>query len=135
MNPSSPKEIEVAAAIIEKDGRFLITKRLERSHLGHCWEFPGGKRKPHESFEDCAVRECREEIDVVIKPLRKVREVHHTYPEVSVHLHFILCELISGTPRALECADWTWVKPEDLPRYEFPAADQEIIQSLVHNAF
>ena len=77
---SSPA-IEVVAAIIQKDGKFLITKRLERSHLGHCWEFPGGKRHLGESLEECAVRECREEIDVHIKPLRKIKEVWHNYPE------------------------------------------------------
>jgi len=126
----SPSPIEVVAAIIQKQGKFLITKRLERSHLGHCWEFPGGKLHPGESLEDCAVRECREEIDVTIKPLRKVREICHNYPEQSVRLHFFLCEIVAGTPRPLECSDLRWVLPDELRDYEFPEADRTIIEEL-----
>jgi len=128
MASSSP--IEVVAAIIQKDGKFLITKRLERSHLGHCWEFPGGKLHPGESLEECAIRECREEIDVEIKPLRKIREVWHNYPEKSVHLHFFICDLVSGSPRSVECADFRWALPEELSRFEFPEADREIVEEL-----
>lgn len=127
---ASPPSIEVVAAVIEKDGKFLITKRLERSHLGHCWEFPGGKLHPGESLEDCVVRECREEIDVLIKPLRKIKELWHTYPEITVHLHFFLCELISGEPRTVECADLVWARPNELSNYEFPEADKTILQEL-----
>ncbi|HCU25480.1 MAG TPA: 8-oxo-dGTP diphosphatase MutT [Deltaproteobacteria bacterium] len=122
--------LQVVACVIERDGEFLITKRLKTSHLGHCWEFPGGKLEAGESLATCAIRECREEIAVEVKPLRLLQEVFHAYPEKNVQLYFVLCELVSGTPQAVECADWRWVQPAQLSHYEFPEADKGIIESL-----
>jgi mutator protein MutT len=124
------ESIAVAAAVIESQGKFLITQRLKTSHLGHLWEFPGGKIEPGESVEACLIRECREEIGVLVKPLKKLEELEHTYPEVNVHLLFWLCEIVSGIPRPLECADCRWVKPEELKHFEFPEADRELIKVL-----
>jgi len=116
--------------VIEKNGSFLITQRLKKSHLGHLWEFPGGKLEAGETPEECLVRECREELGIVVKPLRKIQELTHSYSDLTVRLHFWLCEHLSGTPRAIECADLCWTKPEDLIRYEFPEADREILKRL-----
>ncbi|MBF0492046.1 MAG: 8-oxo-dGTP diphosphatase MutT [Deltaproteobacteria bacterium] len=129
--PSPPKRlIEVAAAIIKKEGRYLITKRLKKSHLGHFWEFPGGKVERQETPEQCVIRECLEEIDVEVKPTQLFEELTHSYPEVSLKLYFFLCDLVSGTPKTIECADLKWVYPEELKDYPFPEADLEIIQRL-----
>lgn len=130
--PSKP--IEVVAAIIQKNDKFLITKRLKKSHLGHCWEFPGGKMEPNETVEECIIRECKEEINVEVKPIRKIKELTHSYPEITVHLHFMLCELISGVPKAIECADLKWASPIELSEYEFPEADKEIVHTLVKSS-
>lgn len=129
-NSPTRKSIEVVAAIIQKDDQFLITKRLKKSHLGHCWEFPGGKIEPNETIEECIIRECKEEIDIEIKPVRKIKELTHSYDEITVHLHFMICELISGVPKAIECADLKWVNAEELSQFEFPEADREIILEL-----
>ncbi|MCE9624031.1 MAG: 8-oxo-dGTP diphosphatase MutT [Deltaproteobacteria bacterium] len=126
-----PKVVKVVACVIERCGEFLITKRLKTSHLGHCWEFPGGKVESGESLAECAVRECREEIDVVVKPLRLLDEISHVYPEKSLHLYFVLCALDSGNPRAVECAEWCWVQPRRLSEFEFPEADKKIIEALL----
>jgi mutator protein MutT len=130
---TSQSRIRVVACVIQRDGKFLITKRLKHSHLGHLWEFPGGKIEVGETIEDCGVRECQEEIDVKVKPLHILQEIEHDYPEVSVHLYFLLCELVSGEPKAIHCADWVWAKPEDLNQYEFPAADKKIIENLIQS--
>ncbi|MEI9864057.1 MAG: NUDIX domain-containing protein [Limisphaerales bacterium] len=61
-----PKIIEVSAALIFRDGKLLIAQRHANSHLGGLWEFPGGKRESGETFEQCLVREIREELDVEI---------------------------------------------------------------------
>jgi mutator mutT protein len=127
---AEPQKIRVVACVIERDGQFLITKRLKHSHLGHLWEFPGGKIEPGETVEACAIRECKEEIDVDIQPLRLIQELHHDYPEVSVHLYFVLCEFSGGEPKALHCADWKWVRPEELATFEFPEADKKILEIL-----
>ncbi len=131
MNSTQP--LEVVACMIEHEGRFLITQRHKQSHLGHLWEFPGGKVEPGESLEQCAVRECLEEIGVRVKPIRVLSEVTHAYSEVSVHLHFMACTWESGEPQALDCAAWTWAAPEEFGRYEFPAADQRVIEEWVQS--
>ena len=124
------KTVRVVACVIEKEGRFLITRRPKHSHMGHLWEFPGGKIEKGESLEDCAIRECREEIAVEVTPLELLQEIRHEYPEVLVHLYFMRCELASGEPRPVECVDLAWVRPPDLKGYEFPRADQKILERL-----
>jgi mutator protein MutT len=127
----SPASIRVVACVISRDGRFLITQRKKESHLGHLWEFPGGKIEPGESPQQCAVRECREEIGVEVKAGETIEEVRHDYPELRVHLYFIKCELISGEPRPLDCADLTWARPEEFSRFRFPEADRGIIERYI----
>ena len=127
---TSQKLTRVVACIIEHQNKFLITQRLKRSHLGHLWEFPGGKIEAGESLEACAIRECREELGIEVKPLALEAEVQHNYPEISVHLYFMHCQWVGGEPKALECADWRWLGPEELKDYEFPEADKEIINKL-----
>ncbi len=131
MSQISGNKIKVVACIIEKDGKFLITQRKKESHLGHLWEFPGGKIEPGESLEACAIRECQEELGIVIIPQKLLREVHFDYSEISVHLFFMVCQLDSGTPKAIDCADWTWSTPAEFSNYRFPEADKQIIEEYI----
>ena len=126
------KEIRVAAAVIEQDGLFLITKRLETSPMGHCWEFPGGKIEPGESIEECAIRECREEIDCLVEPLRRLREEWYDYPHGLIRLNFVLCRLVEGEPRPIECREVRWIEPRQFQEFEFPPADIDVIQNLMN---
>ena len=128
-----PPLIQVTACVIEKEGRYLITQRKKESHLGHLWEFPGGKIEKDESVEACGIRECQEELGIVVRPIKILEEISHRYPEVEVHLYFLQCEWIEGKPQALDCADFAWVRPEELKNYAFPAADKKLIQSLSQN--
>lgn len=125
------EKINAVAAVIERDGKFLITKRLETSPMGHCWEFPGGKIEPGETVEACIVRECREEIDVAVEPVRRLREEWYDYPHGHVHLWFVLCRLVSGEPRPVECREARWIEPNRFEEYEFPPADVEVIEDLL----
>src|SRR5260221_13852556 len=97
------KITEVSAALIFCDGKLLITQRHAKSHLGGRWEFPGGKREAGESFEQCLVREIREELGVEIAVGRVFEEVAHDYPEKTVHLKFFLWTLVAGEPQAVDC--------------------------------
>jgi mutator protein MutT len=126
----SKKIIRAVAAVIERDGKFLITKRLETSPMGHCWEFPGGKIEAGESIEDCAVRECLEEIDVVIAPVKRLQEETYDYPHGCVHLWFVLCRLVSGDPKPIQCREAKWILPHEFADYEFPPADVNVIEKL-----
>lgn len=122
--------IEVSAALVFRDGKLLITQRHEKSHLGGLWEFPGGKREAGESFEQCLVREIREELGVGISVGDLFEEIAHDYPEKSVRLKFFLCRLDSGEPQALGCAAFKWIRQSELKEFEFPAADARLLEKL-----
>ncbi len=122
--------IEAVAAIIARDGKFLITKRLETSPMGHCWEFPGGKIEPNETIEECIIRECQEEIDVAIEPIRRLQEAWYDYPHGRVHLYFVLCKIVSGVPKPVECREARWIESHEFIDYEFPPADRGVIEKL-----
>ena len=81
---------EVSAALIFHDGKLLITRRHDDAHLGGLWEFPGGKREPDETFEQCLVREIREELGVEISVGKLFESVTHAYPEKTVNLKFFV---------------------------------------------
>ena len=124
------KVIEVSAALVFREGRLLITQRHAGSHLGGLWEFPGGKREAGETFEECLVREIREELGVEISVGELFEEVRHDYPEKSVHLKFFKCRLLAGEPQALDCAAVKWVDHAGLGAHEFPAADARLLERL-----
>ncbi len=122
--------IEVSAALIFRGGQLLITQRHAKAHLGGLWEFPGGKREAGETFEQCLVREIREELGVEISVGELLEEIAHDYPEKSVHLKFFVCKLLNGEPRPLDCAAVQWVKRAELAAFEFPAADAQLLARL-----
>ena len=124
------KSIDVSAALVFRGGKLLITRRHANSHLGGLWEFPGGKREAHETFEQCLVREIREELGVVIAVGELFEEIAHDYPEKSVHLKFFICRLLSGEPQPLDCAAVKWVDRLELDAHEFPAADSRLLEKL-----
>lgn len=124
------KLIEVAAALIQQDGKYLITQRLPDSHLGLYWEFPGGKRKPDESLEDCLKREIREELSLDIGVGNLVNACEHEYEDRVVKLFFYECAILSGSPKPVECHDFKWISPKDMRTDDFPPADIEVIQIL-----
>jgi mutator protein MutT len=126
--------IEVGAGIIQRHGKYLVSQRPEGSHLGPCWEFPGGKREPGESIEECVAREIREELGIEVKVGKFWRVIEREYPERVVQLHFYLCTLESGTPRAIGCQHFRWILPSEHTNYEFPPADLEIIAELARKA-
>ena len=122
--------IQVAAALLAHEGRYLITQRKAGVHLGGFWEFPGGKRESDELLEDCLRRELREELGIETTPPVLFRVIRHDYPEKSVELHFFRCSIASGPPRPLGCADLRWVAPEELDQFPLPPADQPLVEAL-----
>jgi mutator protein MutT len=119
---------EVAAAVIEADGRYLITRRV-KGHLEGFWEFPGGKVKPGETLPQCLRREVKEELGVEISVGEKIETVTWHYPERTVVLHFFRCRH-AGEITPQEGQAFAWVAPEELERYKFPPADASIISHL-----
>ena len=135
MSGSIKNSIEVSAALIFHDGKILVTQRHADSHLGGLWEFPGGKREANETFEQCLVREIREELGVEISVGDLFEEIAHHYPGKSVRLKFFICRLISGEPQLLGCAALKWIGKTELNNFEFPAADARLLKKLRHYDF
>jgi mutator protein MutT len=124
------KQIEVSAALIFHSGKLLITQRHANAHLGGLWEFPGGKREANETFEQCLVREIREELGIEISVGELFEEITHAYPEKTVRLKFSLCQLIHGELQTLGCVAFKWIDKSELANFEFPAADARLLEKL-----
>jgi 8-oxo-dGTP diphosphatase len=131
MTSTNPqKVIDVAAGLVFREGRLLITQRRPDDHLGGLWEFPGGKREPGESFEACLRRELIEELGLEVEPGELVESITHSYPEKTVHLRFYRCACGSGELQLLGCQAAVWVRLDELNQYHFPAADAKLLQLL-----
>ncbi len=134
MNSLPVTPIEVAAGLLFRNGQLLITQRRPQDHLGGLWEFPGGKREPNETFEECLVRELREELGVETHVCELLEDITHHYPGKSVRLRFYRCELIRGEPQPIGCHALAWVTCEQLSNYAFPAADERLLAMLRANS-
>jgi len=121
--------IVVTAAVIEREGRFLVTRRLRGTHLEGLWEFPGGKCDEGESLAGCLTRELVEELGSNATIGKEIFQVTHDYPDRSVALHFFACSLTSE-PRPLLGQEMRWVARADLRSLTFPPADEELIDLL-----
>lgn len=126
----SPTVIEVSAGLVFRRGKLLITQRHADSHLGGLWEFPGGKREVNETFEQCLVRELREELGIEVEVGEVLESLSHAYPEKTVVLKFFRCRWKQNEPRAIGCLDLKWVTANELNDYEFPAADARLLKML-----
>ena len=119
----------VTAAVIEQQGRFLVTRRLKGTHLAGTWEFPGGKCEAGESLSDCMRRELREELGVACDVGDEVFTVAHDYEDRRVELHFFACA-IHGMPVPLLGQEMRWVERARLRELSFPPADADLLAWL-----
>ena len=122
-------KLVVAAAVIERDGRFLVTRRPQGAHLEGLWEFPGGKCDAGESLADCLRRELIEELNTDAVVGDEIFAITHDYPERSVTLHFFACSL-TRDPQPLLGQQMRWVARDKLGSLKFPPADDELIALL-----
>jgi 8-oxo-dGTP diphosphatase len=130
---SDPAErIVVVAAVIERDNRFLVSRRLAGTHLAGFWEFPGGKVDAEETREAALEREIAEELGCQIVGMREVFHTSHSYPDRVVELHFYRGELV-GSPQPMLGQEIRWIDRAELATLEFPPADNQLIAALVHD--
>ena len=119
----------VVAAVIEENGRFLVTRRQAGVHLAGLWEFPGGKVDSGETHTDALRREIREELDAAIDVQDLVFTTTHAYTAVTVTLFFYRCAL-RGTPRPQLGQEMQWTPRTELASLGFPEADAALIEML-----
>ena len=122
--------MDVVAAVIEHQDRFLLTRRQEGVHLAGHWEFPGGKVGNGETHAAALRREILEELDTDVVVHELVFETRHTYPERDVALYFYRCDLL-GLPKPMLGQQMAWVPRNELPSLLFPPADDELIRMLM----
>lgn len=124
--------IDIAIALIRKqDGSYLVTRRFEEAHQGGMWEFPGGKVEPGESPEETVKREVMEEIGVELELGEALPPIEYAYPDREIRLLPFRAKMIPlSKPVPLGCQEFTWVPPEKLHDYTFPAANRTLIRDL-----
>ena len=124
------KITEVVAALVWRDDKFMICQRPAHKARELLWEFVGGKVEPGETKEQALVRECREELAVIISVGDVFMDVTHEYPDLTVHLTLFNAVIIDGEPQKLEHNDIKWITPSEIPNYEFCPADVEILLTI-----
>jgi 8-oxo-dGTP diphosphatase len=122
--------LEVVAAIICRNGRILITRRVDNVDLPGLWEFPGGKVEPSEDLEAALGREILEELGIRISVEREFFRVEDIFADKAARLHFFNCIIVDGDPQPIQAADLRWVLPMELDQFQFPAADAKLIRKL-----
>lgn len=123
--------LHVAVAVIfDAEGRVLVALREKHRHQGGKWEFPGGKVEAGESIREALVREIHEEVGIAIEECQPLQQLEYSYPERTVLLDVWQVERFSGEARGCEGQQIRWLFPNELDRYEFPAANLPIIRGL-----
>ena len=122
--------IDVVAAVIKKDNKYLIAQRNRNKHFAFHWEFPGGKVDNGETFEIALQREIKEELSIDIKILKKVSSQKHKDDKINVNVHYFLCEHSDGKINLFEHEDLKWVTKKELFSYKMAPGDSKIIKYL-----
>jgi 8-oxo-dGTP diphosphatase len=126
-----PPTIRVVAAMVAKDGRYLITQRRPSAVLPLLWEFPGGRVEAGERDEEALKRELRERLDAEIAVGQLISYVSHPYEHYTIELYLYECTLVSDSVRAQAVHDARWVASQDFDAYEFTPADEASMTKLL----
>lgn len=122
--------VEVVAALIWNDNRFMICQRPANKGNALLWEFVGGKVEAGETKREALIRECREELAITVSVGESFFEVTHQYPDIKIHLTLFNATIAEGTPKVLEHNDIKWITPEEICDYAFCPADKEILERI-----
>jgi 8-oxo-dGTP diphosphatase len=121
----------VVAAVVERDGRYLITQRRPSAVLPLMWEFPGGRVETGESDKDALRREVLERLGVESSVGQLISYVCHPYEHYTVELYLYECKLETEALRALAVNDFRWVKSAEFDNYVFTPADEASMAQLL----
>ncbi len=127
------RRIRVVGAMIERNGRYLITQRPPTATLPLLWEFPGGRAEEGEEDEQALQRELAEEMGIEVEVGERTMHVEHAYPDYDIDFRVFRCRLLTPGDQILHLRihDHRWVLPGELDAYEFPAADQKTLEQLL----
>ncbi len=125
------KITEVVAALIWQADKFMVCQRPAHKARGLLWEFVGGKVELGETKEQALVRECKEELNIILSVGDVFMDVIHEYPDLTVHLTLFNATIAGGEPQKLEHNDIQWIMPKEISNYEFCPADKEILEKIL----
>lgn len=124
------RHVQAAIAVIERQGRYLLSRRRLRGHLAGLWEFPGGKRRVGETWVACLHRELLEELGIKARILRRLKPLRFRYENHQAHLAVFRCTIIQGRPKPLASLQLRWMNPDQLSRCRVPPANRPLVRRL-----
>lgn len=127
---NAKRVLEVVAGLIRSGDHFLACQRPPEKARALLWEFPGGKVEPGESGPQALIRECREELDVVLSVGDAFMDVTHEYPDLTVHLTLYEAEIEQGEPKMLGHCDIRWITVAEMDQLAFCPADQVFLDEI-----
>ncbi|ASJ98135.1 8-oxo-dGTP diphosphatase MutT [Shewanella marisflavi] len=126
------KRVHVAVGIIfDTDNKILLAKRPQHLHQGGKWEFPGGKVEQGETTSEALIRELREEVALEVASTSPLMTISYDYPDKQVYLDIHTVKSFTGQAKGLEGQLIQWAELADLKDYDFPAANQPIVEKLL----
>ena len=125
--------INVVAALVWDGDKFMICQRPAHKARALLWEFVGGKVEKGESKADALVRECKEELDIIVEPQDIYMELVHEYPDITVRLTLFNSVIKEGVPKLLEHNDIRWITPSEIGQFDFCPADEEILRKIIED--
>ncbi len=120
----------VAAAVIEHEGKILLTRRMAHVPYPLLWEFPGGKVEPGEDPKVCVVREISEELAIAVTVTGIYEVIFYRYPEHDVLMLAYRCRWMSGNVKNLEVSEHCWASPADIVNFELLPADISLAERI-----
>ena len=124
------KPVDVVAALIWENDKFLICQRPAHKTRGLLWEFVGGKVEPGESPAQALARECAEELGIRVSVGSRFFQEYHDYPDMLIRLTLFHCTIASGVPQLLEHNALRWIRPAEIPDFEFCPADVNFLAQI-----
>jgi len=125
------KTIRVVAALVELDGRYLITQRRETAVLPMLWDFPGGRVETGETDEAALAREVAERLGAIVDVGQLISFVNHPYEKYAVDLYLYECRLLSEHLHCHAVKDYAWVTSEEMETYSFTPVDEASMSKLL----
>ena len=125
------KTIRVVAALVERDGRYLITQRRESAVLPLLWDFPGGRVEDGESDESALAREVGERLGATVEVGQLISFVNHPYEKYAVDLYLYECTLLSDELHCRAVNEYAWVTSKEMESYSFTPVDEASMSKLL----
>jgi len=125
------KTIRVVAALVERDGRYLITQRRENAVLPMLWDFPGGRVEDGDSDQHALAREVSERLGAEVEVGQLISFVNHPYEKYAVDLYLYECTLLTEQLQCRAVKNYAWVTSEEMESYSFTPVDEASMSKLL----